>query len=161
MFSVSSRPSREPSGRDDGRSSNRDWVKEESKAAAQYAINVLRPKADGTRERAGDRASRLTEKTAPRVSRSDRNPQTADTITITITKHPRTPSPAPRLVNAPTAKTDPTKQRPKQIDTPPTAKARDTNVRQHRYFYVMLCNSICTSGVFSLVVSKVCISSSM
>ncbi|KAG0596522.1 hypothetical protein M758_UG262300 [Ceratodon purpureus] len=122
-----SRPSREPSERDNGRVSNQDWVKEEGKVAAQYAINVLRPKVDPTRERGDERISRLPEKTAPRVSRSDRNPPTADTITITITKHPQTPSPAARLVNALKAKTDPTKKRPKRIDTLPMAKARGTS----------------------------------
>lgn len=122
-----SRPSREPSSRDNIRSLNRDWVKEECKVATQYAINVLRPKPDGTRVRSEETAARLREKTAPRVARSDRNSPTADTITITITKHPQSPSPSARAMNALKVKTDPTKRKPKHTDTPPIAKARETN----------------------------------
>lgn len=115
-FQSKARVSREPSDRESVRSSNREWVKEESKAAAKYANNVLRPKRDGARERT---EARLPEKIAPRVSRSDRNPPPSES--------PQTPSPAARLVNALRAKTDPTKRRPKQIDTPPISKPRDAN----------------------------------
>lgn len=115
-----SRLSRETSERENVRSSNRDWVKEECKVAAQYAINVLRPKADGTRERKEDRLVRLPEKTAPRVPRSDRNPPVAE--------GPPTSSPAAKIVNALKAKSDPTKRRPKQMDNPPVPKVKEANM---------------------------------
>lgn len=103
--------------------------------AAKYAINVLRPKGDGTGDRAEERAARLSERAAARVTRSDRNPPTSES--------PHTPSPAARLVNALKAKTDPSRRRPKQIDTPPIAKAKDTNVRcvrDHSFMLLWLSN---------------------
>lgn len=104
-----------PRQRDTVRTPDRDWAKEESKVAAQYAINLLRPKPEG-RDRTSpgeERAARLAEKTTTsRVSRSNRNPPVAE--------NPQTP--AAKVVNALRAKGDPNKR------TPPLSKTKDASV---------------------------------
>jgi hypothetical protein len=96
-----------------GQTPEQDWIKEESKVAAQYAINVLRPKPDGHVRESREGVPQMPEKTTSRVSRANRNPPTAEIPQI---------SPASKVVNALRAKVDQTKR------TPPLSKAKDSHV---------------------------------
>lgn len=99
-----------------GQTPDQDWIKEESKVAAQYAINVLRPKPDGHVRDSREGAPQMPERTTSRVSRANRNPPTAEIPQI---------SPASKAVNALRAKVDQSKR------TPPLSKTKDSHVRVH------------------------------
>jgi hypothetical protein len=113
MFSSVSRSSREgippsaPRPRNPAHSSPRQWVKEEEEAvAAQYAINILRPKHDATtRERKEERTSRMASQRTPRVTQAVHSPP--------IPESPQTP--AAKVVNALKGKADSSIKRSPQV----------------------------------------------
>jgi hypothetical protein len=113
MFSSVSRSSREgippsaPRPRNPAHSSPRQWVKEEEEAvAAQYAINILRPKHDATtRERKEERTGRMASQRTPRVTQAVHSPP--------IPESPQTP--AAKVVNALKGKADSSIKRSPQV----------------------------------------------
>jgi hypothetical protein len=113
MFSSVSRSSREgippsaPHPCNPAHSSPRQWVKEEEEAvAAQYAINILRPKHDATtRERKEERTGRMASHRTPRVTQAVHSPP--------IPESPQTP--AAKVVNAFKGKADSSIKRSPQV----------------------------------------------